>query len=101
LGAGADVGGPSLAFVLARLGRLMFTESLCREFSDRNSGTGFAVAWVCAPAARSGREARGNRAAGGWGKPPSGGAWWEPAQDGSPEQVDARSSLERRAAADG
>jgi len=26
----------------------------------------------CATAARSGREARGNRAAGGWGKPPGG-----------------------------
>ena len=30
-----------------------------------------------------------------------GGAWWGPAQERSPDQVDARSSLERRAAADG
>ena len=46
----------------------------------------------CATAARSGREARGNRAAGGGGKPP-GGAWRGPAQCGSADQVDAGRSL--------
>jgi hypothetical protein len=37
----------------------------------------------CAAAARERREARGNRAAGGWGKAPSGAAWRGPALSGA------------------
>ena len=42
-----------------------------------------------ARAARSGRNARGNRAAGGWGKAPLGAAWRGPTQKRSSDQVGA------------